>query len=85
MVEGALPDRVVRIAPGEEAEIDSLRLRHLPRDGGHALRVFDPNSSNRTTLAGIDADAYDSDWVVTGTFHPARRSITSTSQLWTGS
>lgn len=68
---GRLPDGEVVIASGAEVEVAGVRLRSFARGGTHALRVFDPASPYRESLAGIEAYPYDPEWVVTGSFSPA--------------
>ncbi|MBM7831493.1 uncharacterized protein (DUF1684 family) [Agromyces cerinus] len=71
-VVGALPNgAAVRLAPGEELDLDGVRLRAFERDGALALRVIDPDAPSRTSLVGIEA--YPPSWerVVTGRFTPA--------------
>ncbi|AWB94826.1 hypothetical protein DCE93_03425 [Agromyces badenianii] len=68
----SLPDRdTVHLAPGEEVEIDGVRLRGLDRDGSLALRVIDPDAPSRASLAGIEAYPPSLDRVVSGRFTPA--------------
>jgi uncharacterized protein (DUF1684 family) len=63
-------DGSLRLSPGEEAEIDGVRVRAFDRRGS-AVRVFDPGSANRTSVRAIDAYAHDPAWRLTGRFRPA--------------
>lgn len=71
-VVGVLPDgAAVRLAPGEERDIDGVRLRAFERDGALALRVIDPDAPTRTSLVGIEVYPPSRERVVTGRFVPA--------------
>ncbi|MFB9310773.1 hypothetical protein BJY17_003408 [Agromyces hippuratus] len=71
-VVGALPSgAAVRLAPGEELDLDGVRLRAFERDGALALRVIDPDAPSRTSLVAIEAYPPTPERVVTGTFIPA--------------
>lgn len=73
----ALPNgEVVRLDPGAEHEIGSLRLRAFERDGSLALRVIDPDAPSRTCLDGIETYPFSSDRVVAGRFAPADEGAT---------
>ncbi|MEF3402098.1 DUF1684 domain-containing protein [Agromyces sp. CCNWLW203] len=72
IVGDALPIGVVtRLVPGEEHDIDGVRLRAFERDGALALRVIDPDAPSRTSLVGIELYPPSRDRVVTGRFAPA--------------
>ncbi|SIO25333.1 DUF1684 domain-containing protein [Agromyces cerinus] len=60
-----------RLAPGEELELDGVRLRAFERDGALALRVIDPDAPSRTSLVAIEAYPPSPERVVTGRFTPA--------------
>lgn len=72
-VVGVLPDgAVVRLAPGEELDLDGgVRLRAFERDGAFALRVIDPDAPSRTSLVGIEVYPPSRERVVTGRFAAA--------------
>lgn len=70
VVEGEIDGVTVQIAAGEDAELGALLLRNFARQGSNSLRVFDPASSNRTTIEAIEAYPYDAEWVVTGRLTP---------------
>lgn len=71
-VVGTLPDgTAVGLAPGEERDIDGVRLRAFERDGALALRVIDPDAPSRTSLVAIDAYPPSRERVVSGRFTPA--------------
>jgi len=61
----------VRLAPGEEVDLDGVRLRAFERDGALALRVIDPDAPSRTSLAAIESYPPVADRVVTGRFSAA--------------
>ncbi|MFB7718385.1 DUF1684 domain-containing protein [Nocardia sp. NPDC056100] len=56
----------LELTPGDRAPSGDLLLQPLIRAGEIALRVFDPNASTRTGLAGIDAFTPDQAWVFDG-------------------
>ncbi|RXZ48514.1 DUF1684 domain-containing protein [Agromyces fucosus] len=62
---------VIRLAPGEERDLDGVRLRGFQRDGALALRVIDPDAPSRTSLIGIEVYPPSRERVVTGRFVPA--------------
>ncbi len=59
-----------RVARGEQ------RFVVLRREGQWAVRVFDPDSENRRTFAGIAVFDYDARWVLKGLFRPYGESRT---------
>ena len=71
-VVGVLPDAdAVRLSPGEELDLDGVRLRAFERDGALALRVIDPDAPSRTSLVAIEVYPPSRERVVTGRFTPA--------------
>ncbi|MFB6610569.1 DUF1684 domain-containing protein [Agromyces sp. NPDC056379] len=71
-VVGVLPNgAAVGLAPGEELDLDGVRLRAFERDGALALRVIDPDAPNRTSLVAIEAYPPSRERVVIGRFAPA--------------
>ena len=71
-VVGVLPHGIpVRLAPGEEFDLEGVRLRAFERDGALALRVIDPDAPSRTSLVAIEAYPPSRERVVTGRFTPA--------------
>jgi len=66
-----LPDgTAVRLAPGQDAEVAGVRLRNFDRRG-HGLRVFDPESENRTRITEIETYDYDPAWRIQGRYRPS--------------
>lgn len=71
VADGATPDgAVLRLDPGQDAEIAGVRVRAFDRRGS-AVRVFDPASPHRTSIVAIDAYDDDPAWRLTGRFRPA--------------
>lgn len=64
----------LRLNPGEDADVDGLRVRAFDRRGS-AVRVFDPASANRTSVRAIDTYEDDPAWRLTGRFRPASEAV----------
>ncbi|MEU8569697.1 DUF1684 domain-containing protein [Streptomyces pathocidini] len=81
-VDGRPLDGEVRLGrdTGEAAEsrvaYGDRRLVVLRRDDLWAVRVFDPQAPGRLAFGGIEATAYDPDWVVPAVFRPYGESRT---------
>jgi len=69
-VGGGIDGGEVRLAAGQEVEIAGLRVRGFDRHGS-GVRVFDPASTNRTSVRGIATYADDPAWRLVGRFRPA--------------
>ncbi|MGO3886598.1 MAG: DUF1684 domain-containing protein [Mycetocola sp.] len=65
---GEPADDSVELTPGAELHHGDRLLRTIVRDGEHALRVFDPQASTRTTLEGISTFVPEPSWVIPGRF-----------------
>lgn len=70
VAEGLDDGAVLRLAPGEDADLAGVRVRAFDRRGS-AVRVFDPRSAHRDGIEGIDAYEEDPAWRLTGRFRPA--------------
>jgi len=64
----------IRLAAGQEVEIAGLLVRGFDRHGS-GVRVFDPASTNRTSVQGIVAYADDPAWRLTGRFRPTAEEV----------
>ncbi|MEU1626621.1 DUF1684 domain-containing protein [Streptomyces sp. NPDC020096] len=76
-VDGRPVDGEVRLGPTAEGlAYGNRRLVVLTREGQWAVRVFDPASAARAAFAGIDAFAYDPQWVLAARLRPYERERT---------
>lgn len=74
-VDGEVVDGTVRVRGKDDAEPSAISFSDTVtgfviagEDGTYALRVWDVQSEGIQNFGGIDAYAYDPEWVLTGTF-----------------
>lgn len=70
-VDGQSVTSEVTLRGGESLTAEDRELRAFVRDGTPALRVFDPQATSRTRVAGIDAWEPDPRWNLAARFEPS--------------